>query len=80
VGNVEWSFVLKQANKRAICPWCKEWHIAGEDPHTCQAVYLRNRDIAICARTLDGGHPRRPVKAEIVAALKHARARKNQRK
>ena len=77
-GNTEWLIALKQANRRALCPFCQIWHVLGEDtdPGPCQAIYARSRQVAIFARTIDGGAPRKPTKAEVKKAVDHAWSRR----
>lgn len=81
IGNTEWLYVLKQSNTQAKCAFCKQWHVIGGDsepghPPGCSAAYARSRQVAITIRTLDGGRPRKPRKAEVTAAIKHAWSRR----
>ena len=78
VGHLDYSYVVKQASRRALCHFCNKWHsfdttppgapLAGE----CKGRYVRQRQVAIIVRALDGGSLRFPSNPECALAIKDA--------
>ncbi len=51
VRSAEYAFVLKQANRKALCPFCDQWHKASDgrpidEGNPCVGVYIRRRKAA----------------------------------